>query len=276
MSKSVVVNPWHTLKAFTDARIALGRAGSSIPTHEMLKFQLNHAQARDAVHLPLDAALLFSTLEEELNDYAQTSELFSSEQPLLLNSLADTRGTYLQRPDLGRQLNQASCHHLSNQAEQAYDLAICIVDGLSSTAIERNASAFLQALLKIIKHTNIHMAPLSICTQGRVAIGDQVAQLLNAKTIIVLIGERPGLLSPDSMGLYLTFNAKVGCNDAQRNCISNIRPAGLSYQEAAHKTQYLMTESTRLGLSGVSLKERSDPIKTNLHSQKNFLVKTKN
>jgi ethanolamine ammonia-lyase small subunit len=267
----VVLNPWQKLKEFTDARIALGRAGSSIPTNEMLKFQLEHAQARDAVHLPLDSKKLYEHLKYNLNDRPQALDLFASAEPLLVNSCANNRGTYLQRPDFGRKLNDESCKQLVKEKGQ-YDLAICVVDGLSSMAIEQNTLPFLNLLLAQISEKRITLAPLVICTQGRVAIGDHVAQLMGAKTVIVLIGERPGLLSPDSMGLYLTFDAHVGCNDAQRNCISNIRPAGLRYETAAVKAKYLLNESQRLGLSGVNLKERSEEVGEVLKNHKSFLT----
>lgn len=269
----VVTNSWHTLKDFTDARIALGRAGTSIPTAEMLKFQLEHAQARDAVHLPLEAKQLYETLESALIDRPQALGLFASAEPLLVNSLANDRGTYLQRPDFGRTLNPSSCAQLSLEKAQ-YDLAICVVDGLSSMAIEKNTLPFLQQLLTALDSDKVKLAPLTVCTQGRVAIGDHVAQLLGAKTVMVLIGERPGLLSPDSMGLYLTYGAHVGCHDAQRNCISNIRPAGLSYKIAANKAKYLFEESQRLQLSGVNLKERTQNAGNILTSHQSFLTQT--
>ena len=269
----VVTNPWQKLKEFTDARIALGRAGSSIPTNEMLKFQLEHAQARDAVHLPLNSEALHKNLKYNLHDRPQALDLFASDTPLLVNSCADDRGTYLQRPDLGRRLSQHSCD-LLEQAKGQYDLVICVVDGLSSMAIEKNTLPFLQYLLTAMSESHLKLAPLTICTQGRVAIGDHVAQLLNAKTVMVLIGERPGLISPDSMGLYLTYDAHVGCNDAQRNCISNIRPAGLRYDSAAKKVKYLIDESQRLKISGVNLKERTEEAGNVLTSHQSFLTQT--
>ena len=274
LSNVVVLNPWQKLKNFTDARIALGRAGSSIPTNEMLKFQLEHAQARDAVHLPSDAKTLYANLKQSLNACPQALDLFASDEPLLVSSCANDRGTYLQRPNLGRQLNQLSCDKL-DQVKSQYDLAVCVVDGLSSMAIEKNAQPFLQKLMMALENSELTLAPLTICTQGRVAIGDHVAQKLGAKIVIVLIGERPGLLSPDSMGLYLTFDAHVGCHDAQRNCISNIRPAGLRYDSAVVKTKYLLEESVRLGLSGVNLKERSEEKGEVLTSHQSFLTQIK-
>ena len=282
-SNVVTLNPWEKLKAFTDARIAIGRAGSSLPTHEMLKFQFEHAQARDAVHLPLNASLLMEELREKLKQNQdqlcpQALDLLPEKLPLsqqVLNSQAIDRGTYLQRPDLGRLLDGRSVELLKNAyQETAFDLAIVCADGLSSIAIQQNVTPFLIELLSLMKHRGVDLtiAPLSVCIQGRVAIGDHVAESLNAKTVLVLVGERPGLSSPDSMGLYLTFDAKVGCHDAQRNCISNIRPGGLNYKEAASKAMYLIEESQRLKLSGVDLKERSETIDHTLTSSKSFLT----
>ena len=268
----VTLNPWENLKSFTDARIALGRAGTSIPTTALLKFQLEHAQARDAVQLPLDCEAIYVQLKNELSACPQAPELFAAERPLILSSLANDRGTYLQRPDLGRLLNKVSVECLKNEKSE-YDLAICIVDGLSSKAIEKNVSPFLLELLGLLKgEVNYAFSPILLVQQGRVAIGDDVAQQLGAKAVMVLIGERPGLISPDSMGMYLTYGAKVGCHDAMRNCISNIRPAGLSYKEAASKAVYLLRESRRLGFSGVNLKERTEKTNAVEVEEINFLT----
>ena len=282
-SNVVTLNPWDKLKDFTDARIAIGRAGSSLPTSEMLRFQLEHAQARDAVHLPLNASLLIEEVnkiikKENKQFCPQALDLLPKDLPLsqqVLNSQAMDRGTYLQRPDLGRLLDGRSADALRKEYRDAsFDLAIVCVDGLSSVAIQKNVGPFLSELFiqMKVRKTSLRLAPLTVCLQGRVAIGDHVAESLNAKTILVLVGERPGLSSPDSMGLYLTYGAKVGCNDAQRNCISNIRLGGLSYREAASKAMYLIEESQRLQLSGVDLKERSETIDHTLTSSKSFLT----
>jgi ethanolamine ammonia-lyase small subunit len=283
VSNIVTLNPWEKLKAFTDARIAIGRAGSSLPTSELLKFQLEHAKARDAVHLPLNPSLLLDELKQSLSE--NKNELCPPALDLLpdhlsysqqvVTSQAMDRGAYLQRPDLGRLLNQTSIELLSDiTPESNFDLSIVCVDGLSSVAIQKNVAPFLLELLRLmaVKKTQLTLAPIMVCTQGRVAIGDHVAETLRAKTVMVLVGERPGLSSPDSMGLYLTYGAKVGCHDAQRNCISNIRPGGLSYKEAASKAMYLIEESQRLKLSGVNLKERTDTIDHTLTSSKSFLT----
>ncbi len=252
----VIDNPWRRLREFTDARIGLGRAGISLPTSELLAFQLSHAQARDAVHFPLDV----SALRAEL----QALQGFSADTPLLhLHSQAADRVTYLQRPDLGRKLDDASRQQVVALPAAAKatpsDLAIVIVDGLSSLAVQQNAAPFLAELLPLLKSQQQlwSLAPLTVVEQGRVAIGDDIGELINARMVLLLIGERPGLSSPDSLGLYLTWSPRSGLNDAARNCISNVRPAGLAYAEAARRVVYLMNEARRLQLSGVNLKDRT-------------------
>lgn len=247
-------NPWRKLRHFTDARIGLGRVGNSIPTDGLLKFQLAHAQAMDAVHTPLD----ISSLCDELCAYIPDPDA------LILHSQAADRMVYLQRPDLGRQLDDASCQTLSeyqrNNCTQA-DLAIVIADGLSARAVQEHAVAVIAALAERLTSDPSQswiFAPITVVQQGRVAIGDDVGELLNVKAVIVLIGERPGLSSPDSLGMYLTWQPKRGLDDSRRNCISNVRPQGLSYAEASRRAFYLLTESRRLSLSGVDLKDRSD------------------
>jgi ethanolamine ammonia-lyase small subunit len=267
----VVENNWEGLKAFTDARIALGRTGHAIPTNKLLEFQLGHAQARDAVHVPLDSLKVNLQLRDQLKGLACFPQLFRFTEPLVLKSEAVDRITYLQRPDLGRIIS-AQSHEQLKKYSADYDIAICIVDGLSSKAIDVNVSPFLDKLLTAMEKLDFNYAPLSICSEGRVAIGDSIAETLGAKLAIVLIGERPGLSSPDSMGLYLTFNPSIGCNDAQRNCISNIRLAGLSYSDAVEKCLYLIKESNRLGFSGVNLKERININLTHKKNNKNFLT----
>lgn len=251
----VVENPWRRLREFTDARIGLGRAGVSLPTRQLLEFQLAHARARDAVHLPLDIPLLLQSLER-LSGFDQAATQ-------LLQSQASDRQVYLQRPDLGRALDERSVRRLTESAESSRrcDLALVIVDGLSSRAVQQNAAPFLQALLSELSADTARtwqLGPLCVVEQGRVATGDEVGALLGAEAVLVMIGERPGLSSPDSLGLYLTWAPRIGLNDAARNCISNIRPAGLAYTEAAQKAMYLLQEARRLRLSGVRLKDRSE------------------
>ncbi len=274
--QNVIENPWSALRDYTDARIGLGRAGVSIPTSHSLEFQLAHAQAQDAVHLPLDVETVIEQLENANLILNQEQEIFT---PILLHSQAVNRTTYLQRPDLGRRLDKKSIETLkkvNTLKDEKYDLSIVLVDGLSSLAIKENASIFIKKLIEALNfdNQNWNLAPITIVLQGRVAIGDEVGEILNSKTSIVLIGERPGLSSPDSMGLYLTYNPKVGLTDESRNCISNIRNEGLSYEEAIKKTMYLLKESRRLELSGVNLKDRTtNNIIENNINEENFLIK---
>jgi ethanolamine ammonia-lyase small subunit len=272
---NVVHNPWRDLRRFTDARIGLGRAGISLPTAEMLAFQLSHAQARDAVIFPLD----IETLAQQLTSIEALNTIAA---PIHLHSQAIDRTSYLQRPDLGRKLNQKSRQILldfMNKQEQSpthnYDLGIVVVDGLSSLGVQTNAHPFITDLLALLDQDKKHwkIAPISIVQQGRVAIGDDIGELLNAQAVMVLIGERPGLSSPDSLGLYFTWSPKTGLNDASRNCISNIRPAGLPYQEAARRAIYLLREANKLKLTGVKLKDRSqDDVIEHQATTQNFLT----
>ncbi|MFT6138846.1 MAG: ethanolamine ammonia-lyase small subunit [Psychromonas sp.] len=248
---------WEKLRQFTNARIGLGRVGTSIPTAELLHFQLAHAQAIDAVHVPLDV--------EQLSQQFAASDLLQPYLPVQkLHSKVRERMEYLQRPDLGRQLDDASIYKLQQQnTGEHYDVVFVVADGLSSYAISNHAQPFLDILINSL-HQDANkewkIAPLCVVQQGRVAVGDDACETLNAKAVVLLIGERPGLSSPDSMGLYLTWNAKPGIEDSLRNCVSNIRPEGLHYQAAAHKCLYLLNESRRMELSGVSLKDRSQDL----------------
>jgi ethanolamine ammonia-lyase small subunit len=266
----VTANPWVALRQFTDARIALGRSGVSLPTSAHLAFQLAHAQARDAVHHGLDGIAL--------------SEQLSVAWPglpgavLQLHSAATDRHQYLQRPDLGRRLDMGSRDVLASSEDtlepRSFDLALVIADGLSALAIEQNAAPFLAALHQRMVGEPWQVAPLCVVRQARVAIGDEIGQALGAKAVVVLIGERPGLSSPDSMGLYLTWMPRVGLTDASRNCISNVRPAGLSYDEAAHKLHFLLAQSRQRQLSGVALKDETATATTTLNAgHGNFLLK---
>lgn len=243
--KILTPNPWDELKKLTAARIALGRAGTSLPTRAHLAFQFDHARARDAVHRPLDVLRVAAELE---------ALGLTAEQ---LASAAETRAIYLQRPDLGRRLDAASRDKLAPAAPKP-DVAFAIVDGLSSFAVENNAAPFLERLLPLLSTAGLSFGPAAIATQGRVAIGDEIGEILGARLIVVLIGERPGLSSPDSLGLYLTHAPKIGRNDAERNCISNIRPEGLSFAVAARKAAYLIGQSFARAISGVALKDETD------------------
>lgn len=241
-------NPWLDLRRLTPARIALGRTGTSLPTRAQLDFQCAHAQARDAVHLAFDHA----GLREQLSERGRDS--------ILLHSAASDRHSYLQRPDLGRRLHEESARQLREHAQAnpgGVDLAIIVADGLSALAVHRHTLPFLNRLQEHIDAEGWSTAPVVLVEQGRVAVADEVGELLGAKMTVILIGERPGLSSPDSLGLYFTYSPRVGLTDAYRNCISNVRLEGLSYGMAAHRLLYLMREACRRQLSGVNLKDEA-------------------
>ena len=260
MSAPTTPDPWSKLRALTPARIAQGRAGVSMPTAPQLAFQLAHAQARDAVHMALDA----QALRDALTQPGRTV--------LLAHSASPDRATYLQRPDLGRQLDAASCAALAAGAPIGCELALVVADGLSALAIARHAAPFIDVLCARLASDGWGSPPVVIVQQGRVAIGDQIGSLLNARCVVVLIGERPGLSSPDSMGLYMTWNPGPALNDARRNCISNVRSEGLGYMEAAYKLHYLLDQARKRGLSGVALKDETQaPMVAG--SGPNFLLK---
>ncbi|WP_442966319.1 ethanolamine ammonia-lyase subunit EutC [Pseudomonas sp. p50(2008)] len=241
-------NPWLELRRLTPARIALGRTGTSMPTSAQLDFQFAHAQARDAVHLPFDHAGLGAQLAER------------GRESVLLHSAATDRNSYLQRPDLGRKLSDESAQTLRDYAQAhpgGVDLAIVVADGLSALAVHRHTMPFLERMEEQITAEGWSVSPVILVEQGRVAVADEIGERLGAKMVVILIGERPGLSSPDSLGLYFTYNPKVGLTDAYRNCISNVRLEGLSYGMAAHRLLYLMREACRRQLSGVNLKDEA-------------------
>ena len=255
-----VANPWQGLRRFTQARIALGRAGTSLPTERHLEFQIAHARARDAVHRALAIAPLKAALEQR------------GLEVVALRSAAGDRLIYLQRPDQGRRLDHDSREALeAHGAKGAYDAAFVIADGLSALAIEENALPLLDAALPLFAKKEWRIAPIAIVEQGRVAVGDEIGQIFGAGIVAILIGERPGLSSPDSMGIYLTHAPRVGTTDAQRNCISNIRRAGLSHEAAARKLHYLMSEARRRKLTGVGLKDESEAPRE-IAAERNFLT----
>ena len=245
---SAVANPWEFLRDYTTARIALGRAGSSLPTNRHLDFQLAHARARDAVQSELDMA----ALERDVAALGR--------ETIRLHSAAVDRATYLQRPDLGRRLDEKSRRLLEQNKGAGGAAAFIVADGLSALAVQRHAPAMLAAILSRLAPEEWQIAPIALVEQGRVAISDEIGALLGAEQAVILIGERPGLSAPDSLGIYLTYGPKSGNTDADRNCISNIRAAGLNYPEAAHRLLHLMTAARRLSLSGVALKDDSDTL----------------
>jgi ethanolamine ammonia-lyase small subunit len=236
---------WARLARLTPARIGLGRAGTGLPTREVLAFGLAHAQARDAVHTPLDAEAVGGAIAALGLPVATVS------------SAAPDRATYLRRPDLGRALVPEDAERLRCLTTASFDLAIVIADGLSARAVEEGAAGFLTAFKPHIARAGWSLAPITIALQARVALGDAVGAALRARAVAVLIGERPGLSSPDSLGIYLTLHPRIGCTDAERNCISNVRPAGLSHDLAAFKLDWLLNQAFARGITGVNLKDGS-------------------
>lgn len=240
-------DPWYVLRRFTQARIALGRAGHALPTAALLEFQLAHALARDAVHLPWDMA----ACAEGIRDL--DAECLIVETPV-----AD-RGAYLRRPDLGRVLTGASRALLQSRAADGIDVALALTNGLSSSAVERHALPLLREILDLYQAEGIRGGPVCLAANGRVALSDEIGAALRAQVAVIIVGERPGLSAADSLGIYLTYAPKSGNTDAQRNCISNIRPPeGLGYRDAAAKLLYLTREAIHRGLSGVELKDEME------------------
>jgi ethanolamine ammonia-lyase small subunit len=235
-------SPLNPLKEFTAARVGIGRTGTSIPTKQSLAFKLAHAHARDAVYSVLD-------IDGLSNDIKQFNL-----PVIILHSKAGNRAEYLQRPDLGRKLKKSSANQLKEYAGD-YDVSIIIADGLSAAAINENVIGLLNHLIPLFTAANLKLAPVCFVEQGRVAVSDKAAHLLNAKLSVILIGERPGLSSADSIGAYLTYGPKPGLTDESRNCISNIRPQGLMFKPAADKIFYLIQEAFRMKLTGIGLKD---------------------
>lgn len=243
------IEPLKALQQFTSARIAIGRVGTSIPLKQSLDFKLAHAHARDAVY-------------SELNLDHLTEAFKQFELPVLhLHSQVTDRRQYLQRPDMGRKLNEASLNGLKDYFIHT-DIAIIIADGLSATAVNENTTGLLKELIPLLSASGFKFTPISLVEQGRVAIGDDIGYNLKAQLSLVLIGERPGLSSADSLGAYLTYNPRPGLTDETRNCVSNIRPKGLSYKKAAKKIFYLISEAFKRKLSGVDLKDNAGLIES--------------
>lgn len=236
---------WARLRRHTPARIGLKRAGSGLATREHLSFQLAHARARDAVHDALDAAPLLDGLRARGLD------------ALHLASAAGERHTYLLRPDLGRRLDERSRDRLDACA-RGHDLVLVLADGLSARAVQLHALPLIDAALPELRRQQWRIGPALVVEQGRVAIGDEIGAALDAAIVAVLIGERPGLTSPDSLGVYLTWAPAIGRQDSERNCLSNIRPEGMGYGEAAAKLVYLLGEARRRRLTGVALKDEAE------------------
>ncbi|MGD0584615.1 MAG: ethanolamine ammonia-lyase subunit EutC [Oryzomonas sp.] len=239
-----MTDSWIALRRFTQARIALGRAGHAVPTQVMLDFQLAHAQARDAVNY----SWAIDAFAEQVRGLG--------EEVLVLDTPVNSRDEYLRRPDLGRTLTEGSRTRLRNLNDNDVDVALIVTNGLSSTAVERHGVPLLQAVVSSYRAEQLRIAPVLLVANGRVALSDAIGSVIAARVAVIVVGERPGLSAADSLGMYLTFAPQPGNTDAERNCISNIRPPeGLGYEAAAAKLLYLTGEALRRGISGVALKD---------------------
>jgi ethanolamine ammonia-lyase small subunit len=243
---SVIDDPWSHLARLTPARIALGHTGCALPTREVLKFALAHARARDAVHTRFDVERIQAAIRA------------AGFETLTVGSAAASREIYLRRPDLGRRLSSASRTILEARTGPDVDLVLVVADGLSAAAVHAQAVPLIAALRPLIVQAGWCAAPIVLAREARVALGDEIGALLKARAVAVLVGERPGLSSPDSLGVYLTFAPKIGRTDAERNCVSNIRQEGLAPEAAAVKVAWLLREALRRQLTGVALKDDSD------------------
>jgi ethanolamine ammonia-lyase small subunit len=259
----ITPDPWSELRRLTPARIALGRTGASQPTEALLAFGLAHAQARDAVHTPLQTDALAADLAADGWTVLQA------------HSRAPDRAHYLRRPDLGRRLDEASVQRLREWDQGPVQVVFVVADGLSATAVQRHARPLLLAARSALTQVQadpsdqscaedrsdaaFELGPVVIAQQARVALGDEVGECLGAQVVVLLVGERPGLSSPDSLGIYLTWAPRVGRLDSERNCISNIRPEGLPYTQAAAILVGLLAGARRLGASGIALKDETTP-----------------
>jgi len=252
------IDSWQPLRGYTSARIALGRVGVATSTAVNLQFQLDHARARDAVHQGLNVDALAAVCTASLADIAgnHRQHLLPAIQ---LSSQAGDRHGYLQRPDLGRQLPELQWQALAERgaSQVPIDVVLIVGDGLSSAAVSAHAAPVLAMLIAGLAELGLQLGPLCIASQARVALADDIGEALGASLSVILIGERPGLSSPDSLGMYITYRPKRGCSDAERNCISNIRDAGLSYQQAVDTALYLIRGALLKGFSGTQLKDDS-------------------
>lgn len=237
--------PLEALRELTPARVGLGRSGASLPTEALLAFTLDHARARDAVHAAFDAKHLIDGLAGLGLDACEVS------------SQARNRRDYLRRPDLGRMLDADSRRALEARGGAEHDVAVVIGDGLSPAAVNTHAVELVRHLAPRLSEAGIQLGPVVVASGARVALGDEIGAVLGARMVGMLIGERPGLSAPDSLGAYLTFAPRIGLTDEKRNCVSNIHGAGLSYDEAALKIAWLVREGLARRVTGVALKDES-------------------
>ena len=242
----VTSDPWTGLASLTPARLALGRSGGSLPTREVLKLGLAHAQARDAVHAAMDTGGLAAGIAA------------LGHRTVTVDSAAPDRATYLRRPDFGRRLSARSRSQLESAPPAGADIGLIVADGLSASAVDLNALPLVEALLPRLAGRSL--GPIVLARQARVALGDEVGALLGLRLVVMLIGERPGLSAADSLGAYITFAPRLGLTDAARNCVSNIRAAGLMPAAAAARIAWLVDRALALSLTGVSLKDGSDAV----------------
>jgi ethanolamine ammonia-lyase small subunit len=233
------------LRNLTPARVGLGRAGASMPTKALLEFTFDHARARDAVRAAFDVPAMISGL----GDIGLAA--------FDVSSRVRDRKDYLRRPDLGRSLDPDSAELLASRAGSPCQLAIVVGDGLSPTAVHAHAVDLLRSLIGRLAADRIEIGHVLVASGARVALGDEIGAILGARMIVMLIGERPGLSAPDSLGAYLTFAPKIGLSDAERNCVSNIHGSGLGYDEAAFKIAWLIREGLARQVTGVALKDES-------------------
>ena len=233
------------LRDLTPARVGLGRSGASMPTKALLEFTLDHARARDAVHAAFDIPAMISGLGDLGFEASEVA------------SCVRNRKDYLRRPDLGRMLDPDSAQRLASRAGSACRLAIVVGDGLSPTAVHAHAIELVRSLIARLAAGRIEIDHAVVASGARVALGDEIGAILRARMIVMLIGERPGLSAPDSLGAYLTFAPRVGLTDAERNCVSNIHGSGLGYDEAAFKIAWLIGEGLARQVTGVALKDES-------------------
>lgn len=237
---------WRSLRQFTDARIALGRTGSSVLTNDYLQFRLAHARARDSIQMPFDARKVAEGIHK------------LGLQTLEVGSKAVDRATFIRRPDLGRRLNDESRARLKAMHYPGCDVLLVIADGLSSKAVHRQAVPLVARLLPYLRALGLTVGPVVLAHESRVALADDIAGIMNAGLVAQLIGERPGLSSPDSLSVYMTYKPYFGRMESERNCISNIRPEGLGYDAAAFKLAWLIEAAFHLRQSGTALKDESD------------------
>jgi len=245
MKTPAPARPLRDLRDLTPARVGLGRAGASMPTRALLEFTLDHARARDAVHAAFDVSGLIAGLDD------------LGLAAFNVRSRARNRKEYLARPDLGRMLDPASQQLLAGRGGGPCRLAVVVGDGLSPSAVNAHALELVRGLMARLAGDGIEIDHAVVASAARVALGDEIGAILGARMIVMLIGERPGLSAPASLGAYLTFAPKPGLTDEKRNCVSNIHASGLGYDEAAFKIAWLVRHGLAREITGVALKDES-------------------